>query len=673
MPPPNPPTATGRQLPAARFALLLWLGVMLVVLAARAPYYLSPALEHGDAALNAIQIDQAKAFSEIHGNYSRFRFHHPGPAFFYVYAAAELVLCDWLPTGLSPINAHKLAGLALQSAFFALGLALLRDFLRSRLLVPLTLVAAAAHFGLVDYALWSIWPPHVLLMPFFAFGVACLSLANGRIDRLPWVLLAGSFLVHGHVAQPLFVGPLAVVAYAAAWRTHGAPWRAARAAHAVAGVVFLVAIAPFVLDALRGAESNFAEILRHLREAPGAPKKWAKVALYVASYFGYVRDQDVLLRELSWASTAMFKSHAAAFAAWAALLGASAWAWLRLRATPAARSFWNRFLAGLVLTALLAAYWARSQTGAMFEFNMYFFHAVTFGALLPLLAWLAEQGERWTRGRWAAAIALGAAVAAGALGFQRGPLNDYEAGLQRVAAVEAALADATAPSRPKFLSFGEETWDSAASVALVLQRQGQPFAVDGQWAFMLPRRPAPADAIAAAPLPYDVWRVLPAPAAAAGQPLGNEHILQTVTPELAPPATLTFTPEGSGRRYLVAGISHLEPHGAFSWLAGSDAVLEFAPGATSGDVEVQLAVVPWGRAGAPLEIHFNGAIVWRGPADRAQRIRVRLPAERWRARPVATLRLHLPGALNPYQAGRPLDWAGPGLSFRSIDFVSVAP
>src|SRR6185437_8154727 len=116
--------------------------------------------------LNALQIDQAKGFHELYGNYSRFRFHHPGPAFFYVYAWAELLLCDVLKTGLSPYNAHSIAGLAVQAAFFALGLSIAAQWVKATLFLPLALLAAAIHFAIAGNAFWSIWPPHVLLMPF---------------------------------------------------------------------------------------------------------------------------------------------------------------------------------------------------------------------------------------------------------------------------------------------------------------------------------------------------------------------------------------------------------------------------------------------------------------------------------------------------------------------------
>src|SRR5215471_11264585 len=45
--------------------------------------------EQGDAGANSILIEQARHFTLLVGNYSRQRFHHPGPAYMYVQAIGE--------------------------------------------------------------------------------------------------------------------------------------------------------------------------------------------------------------------------------------------------------------------------------------------------------------------------------------------------------------------------------------------------------------------------------------------------------------------------------------------------------------------------------------------------------------------------------------------------------
>lgn len=653
--------------------LLLWAGVTLTLFFARWGFYCSsPTHETGDAALNAIQIDRAKHFAELHGNYSRFRFHHPGPAFFYVYAAAEKVLCDWLPTRLTPANAHAVAGLALQAAFFALGVTLAARWITTRLFVPTLLLAAALHLALAGNAFWSIWPPHVLLMPFFAFWIACVSLACGRREDLPWVLLCGCFLVHGHVAQPLYVGTLSGLAYVATWRRDGAPWRATRP-HAVAAAILALFLVPLVLDACRGPESNFAEIFRHLRDNSEQLKKPLKSLLYLLSFFGYVRDQDAVLKELSVASLGMFREHWPAFAAWAALLAASTLAWRRLAAHEAAhRRFWRTAALFWIATLGLSFVWGLVQTGRMFEFNMYFFHAVSLLGLLPLLAWLGARPTPTAARRLAPVIFAVAALAGGAA-FHRGPLNADEAGRQRLAAVEAALARPADPARPRLLVFTHDQWPNAAAVALALHRGGQPYFVEEAWTFMHPGRIVPAAWLAADEPPLTVWRVVPSGTSPNEIPLDAGGALLIGPQSLAPPVDLPFIHDRAAA-YVVAGLIHDPARSPRAWLSQPDAIIQFRAPSSTHDIELVLPVVPrlpGGMPMPPLAIHFDGQLVQRIVVTARQTLRVRLDRKAWNARTTHVLRLHLPGARNPDEPALPRSWDGPSLAVDAIGFFPV--
>src|ERR1700743_2832920 len=46
-------------------------------------------IEAGDAATIILQINNAQRFHEMLGNYSRWRFHHPGPGFIYILALGD--------------------------------------------------------------------------------------------------------------------------------------------------------------------------------------------------------------------------------------------------------------------------------------------------------------------------------------------------------------------------------------------------------------------------------------------------------------------------------------------------------------------------------------------------------------------------------------------------------
>ncbi len=65
--------------------------------------------EHDDYAANSLQVLKAKEFRETLGHYCRFQFHHPGPAFFYLFGWGELLFFDALKLVPTPFNAQLIA------------------------------------------------------------------------------------------------------------------------------------------------------------------------------------------------------------------------------------------------------------------------------------------------------------------------------------------------------------------------------------------------------------------------------------------------------------------------------------------------------------------------------------------------------------------------------------
>ena len=63
--------------------------------------------------------------------------------------------------------------------------------------------------------------PHVLLFPFLFFVAVCAVVAIGEVSKLPLLTLAGLLLIHGHTAQPLFVGTLSFMSIATLWFRKG--------------------------------------------------------------------------------------------------------------------------------------------------------------------------------------------------------------------------------------------------------------------------------------------------------------------------------------------------------------------------------------------------------------------------------------------------------------------
>lgn len=674
------------KFPSLRKFLLLFAGTLSVLLLAGLPYYFaSPVHEQGDIALNALQIERAKDFRELYGNYSRFHFNHPGPAFFYLYALADQVMRVWLGIDITPHNAHSLAGLAIQIFFFCLALTLAGTWVRYPMFLPLVLLSGAVHFSLAGSAFVSVWPPHVLLMPFLAFLVACLSVAAGRIAHLPWAALAGCFLVHGHVAQPLFV----VTLFAGSWLLYRRnqqsalpappPRRLNLVAHVLAAAVIVLFLCPIILDLFKGPESNFHDILRHLRYSGEEQKSPVKAVLYFLSFFGYVRNQEEFLESLRWESLNIFLVNPTAMLIWAGLLALMAGGLLSGRnpLTGEPRR-WVRLGAGLYLvTVILCVIWGTQQTGPMFEFNGYFFHAVNFTAIIcvcaVVAAWL--DNRRW-HAFWAVGVCILAAIMAWR-GFKADGIGEAESGLPYLQTARDALARDPHPELPKLLAFEHDDWPAIASVALALQRAGVRYYVDASWEFMFqPDSVVPLDLLRSANPPLSIWRFTRHPEAASAVRFRDGlRIIHTPAALSPTDGLIDFKRGGNLPLYLATGFS--TPDSVSAWTNLPDVLLQFRPILAEQDVELEIIAEPFLPKGKidmqPTELRFNGQLLFSAPFTEPGVLRVRILREIWNQHPVASLHLHLPNARSPSELGLSGDVRAFSLQVRRLVTKAALP
>jgi hypothetical protein len=235
--------AAGRRRPwwvwAVPFALLFGL------LCVRNRFLFTTRLyEQGDAGANSILIEQAKRFTLLVGNYSRERFHHPGPAYMYVQAFGDYVFRNALHLVPTAWNAHMLSVFALDSAFVAMAVAVVYGWTRS------VRGAAACLAVFLGFAIAyppianSDWMPYMYVVPYMVFVLSAGSVAAGRASDL-WILaLSGWLLIHGHACFLLFVPVIAAaVLVTVLWRHRSS----IKAGHwipaAVISAVFAVPIA----------------------------------------------------------------------------------------------------------------------------------------------------------------------------------------------------------------------------------------------------------------------------------------------------------------------------------------------------------------------------------------------------------------------------------------------
>src|SRR5580700_8609368 len=118
--------------------LILTAAFVLLVLALNFELFTTPIVEHSDFAANSLLVQQAKHFRLLTGHYSRWRFHHPGPAFLYLFALGEFLFYDLLHVVPAPYNGQLLITIIFDGALLSAALYVFRR--HTKLSVPLALL-----------------------------------------------------------------------------------------------------------------------------------------------------------------------------------------------------------------------------------------------------------------------------------------------------------------------------------------------------------------------------------------------------------------------------------------------------------------------------------------------------------------------------------------------------
>ena len=508
-----PEDSAATQLPASQsktvwwqrtwfLALLLFTAVLVnnSELIFKTHYY-----EAEDYAANSLQVLKAKQFHETVGNYCRFGFHHPGPAFFYLMAWGEIVFHDVASIVPTPFNGQLIALYALSAFFLGATIRLIAAKLSrpaAAVFVGLSLLFAAWHFGAVSKFFEFIpgylgfltpWLPCLIVLPFLCFVVAAGSVAAGAGKDLPLMTLAGCFLVHGHVAMPLFFVPLTLFAYGGLWREIGRagrrPWNVFRRQHWVAAGTIALFLAPMAVDLLTSEPNNLTLIVRHLRTTYGEGKGIGQSLLYFLHFGAYAAapsNQPIPAFEAYDAATlrSFVLLHWRAYACWLGSIFLFIGTTRGTQSVPEGITKFRRRICGALIVAIgLSVVWGCVQEGPMFDYNALFIFAIYYAWLLvvalSIAFWVAERCP--PRIQLVGVMALLLVVAAAFVHERRrfrGAANN-EAQRQFAASVEQGLI--LDPRQPKFLNFDAEVNGQAERVALFLERRGVRWWVREEW------------------------------------------------------------------------------------------------------------------------------------------------------------------------------------------------
>ncbi|HEY3757826.1 MAG TPA: hypothetical protein VGL42_16850 [Opitutaceae bacterium] len=680
----RPPDQRARSFFWLAFALPLILG-----LSTHGSYYFAkPSAETGDFAANALQIWDAKHLCCLTGNYSRFRFHHPGPAFFYVYAAGEYLFYNLLHLVPAPGAAHSLAGLLLQCYFFAAGISILVRFVSDPWARFTAIAVGCLHFFASGFAFVSIWPPHQLLMPFFCALMSAPAVICGEIVYLPLLVLSACFCIHGHVAQPLFMLPLLAAGSAALiWRAlKPVPGggerrkalvklfceREARIAVLIAGL-FLV---PLIIEAFKGKSGNWAAIFSHLHRQSGETNTLSEAVVY---YLGALRYDFVGFP--TGTIGAALQAHLAAYLAWLGAVGLSVWWALSPRdsATPLRRGYLTWLLIVGGAAALLAIVWALRMDGGMYAFNSDFVFAITAVPLLvAAVAIISVLGSR--RGLWwcclPALVCLNWKAAREEVMQQDSNIDFHQVDqkLDRLVGAEAPGG-----ARAGFqLRFAPEQWSYAALVANQLEEMGVPWEVPTDWRFLFGNgtKSKTQSMTASLIIAKDDSN------GKEGTPLADDIVVRrgpAIIEAIVAPTRVPAAYDIHSALYTSAsGLSTPDDASLYSWSVGTDTVLRFKTRPASSAVRIEMDLQPFlpARAqGQRFEVSFCGQLVGKFEITAPlQRVTLEIPREQWNQsvrNGGASLEFHWTDAASPQELGISADARQLAVGFRTTSFSTV--
>lgn len=634
----------------------------------------TPAYEQGDDAANALQIHRAKSGRELYGNYSRFLFNHPGPGFFYAYALAEAVLYDQLKVVPMPRNAHLWMTLLMQCGFFAAAIALAAASSRNpAVVIGLAVVIGAWHFGRIDGAFFDNWPPHVLLMPFLCLVVSAAVVSQGRGEGLFTLVLSGSLLVHGHVAQPLFVLPITATAIFFLLRRRRKECLPLIARGDWLSLsVCAVFILPLLIDAFHGRDSNLYRILLHVAHHPGASQTFGQSILCFASYFVYCDDQTIF-NAITPASIAIFTQHLGILLTWGLLtLSALGLAWRYRRRGPEPRTAWRLalfYLLGVALTLV----WGMRQDGGFTPFNSFLNSGLIFVPVILLAMLVADRLAAFRGPMLTIAAIIAPLIATGIL--VRAPKTDDLRGAEIAGNLPSLLHADPLPDAAKLLEFGflEGDWYETVTLARALQRSGLQFFVAPWWAFMFGKEQVFVNqGHVLENNRISRWRIVRRDAVPDALPLTQEYgVVFSQAPALGPlPATISFADTGNHGAFILFGIGDTE-ESAWAWTNANVAALEFQSGRQEADILAELDAGAFGSRTKPQRAAFivNGERLIQWQIGQRGTYAVKIPANVWNRRNPVRIVLELPDARSPARIWGTGERRILGLSLHALSFT----
>lgn len=636
-------------------------------------YIFGPAyLETGDIAANALQIIDASHFHDIYGNYSRWGFNHPGPFFFYAYSFGETIFLDWFKVVQSPDQAHVLTGIIIQSICFAWAAA---EFARLTRFINVFVFAVVTVFVFPHTltALSSIWPPHVLLGPYFALIISCASLSLGNARALVAAVLMTCILCHGHVAQPLITMPmlgLALICYVR--HTQSASGRfmqatsqalfAARSQLIISAIIIGIFLTPIIIDLLGCPDCNAYRILSYMHAHSGDVPNWRQAINYVASFFIFDHTPETI-NNIPHISLLRRPVKIALLCLGVMILLPHV---MRKRTEPQQLRTLRMMILFISLALFLSLVWAKRIAGPLYEFNAFFIYAIVLAIYLTIGATLLAP----IRGKSLPTTAFMLVIAT-TLILVKGPQGT-------VTGLGYAYKDPMSPLREKKVlalvtQQNHDDWPTTITLALWLARQDIPFMVSNDLAFLFGWNHAlNIKSIIANKLPLQIWYTNEASLLPIGQTFDPSRFcrITSQTPpadmDLSLPALDTLR---QSCKVATFGMPFIGKD-TWGWTEDKLVALQFVSKHADQPVHIDLDVFPFLGDGKlqkqRLELYVNGSVVTAVDIATDRKLAIEVSPAIWNSSKVTTVIAVLPDAASPAKLGISPDGRQLGLGLRSL-------
>jgi hypothetical protein len=454
---------SGLRRPAPWMVFWAMFGMVLTLTLIRNAYVFTRRIyEGGDFALNSFLVNHTHTSLQLVGNDSRVGFSHPGPAYIYVISAGQTLFHDLLHLAPSQYGAQFIGDSILQAMMLALIVMSLYRVTGSLVAVTLgasILFAFAATHEMIGY----VWLPCMYMTAFALLLAAGTAVAAGYTAELPLLVVAGGFLVHGHVAFILFVVVTSAAIAIGWWLGHRRHWRDELRGHrrAVRWSIALAALfaAPLILEVTLHYPGPWPAYVRYTLNHGRTPHSLADSVRFLGQYWTTIRIPTALYI--------------------AAALVAAAMLVIDRRSRRCAYFTWGYGILALE-TGLFLYYIVRGidVLGASNYYTGYFYETVPL--FLILLAFvhaamvvhsrLAAKAATWRR----FAIPVAVTVVAAALIVTRATaqgFTDLYRGNDAFAAIVTALRDdPVRAGRPVLINFVQAEWGPVAGVMIQADR-----------------------------------------------------------------------------------------------------------------------------------------------------------------------------------------------------------